>query len=424
MIKFLLKGLLRDRSRSLFPVLIVAAGVMLTVFLHAWINGAVSGLIQSTAHYQTGHVRVMTKAFAAHVDQNPNDLALLGTDTLLTSLRKTYPDLLWTPRIIFGGLLDIPDEKGETKEQTPVAGMGVNLFSADSPEWKILNIRPALVQGELPKKHGDLLIAEELAQKLHIQPGQKATIISSTMYGSMSFTNFTIAGTIRFGVGQMDRNAIIADISDMQQALDMQQGGSEILGFYQDDLYHEDSADIMVSGFNVRYSNAAEKFSPVMETLRNQSGLSDYMDLVEKFTRLILVFFVFVMSIVLWNSGLTGSLRRYGEFGLRLAVGEENGHIYRSLIIESLLVGSVGSLLGTAIGVAGAYYLQVHGFDLGSMLKNNTLMFTNIIRAQVEPSTFIIGFLPGILATLLGSAISGIGIYKRQTSQLFKELET
>ena len=29
MIRFLLKGLLRDRSRSLFPVLIVAAGVML-----------------------------------------------------------------------------------------------------------------------------------------------------------------------------------------------------------------------------------------------------------------------------------------------------------------------------------------------------------------------------------------------------------
>ena len=185
MIKFLLKGLLRDRSRSLFPVLIVAAGVMLTVFLHAWINGAVSGLIQTTAHYQTGHVRVMTKAYAAHVDQVPNDLALLGIDTLLSSLRKSYPDLLWTPRITFGGLLDIPDEKGETKEQTPVVGMGVNLLSADSPEWKMLNIRPALVRGELPKKHGDLLIAEELAQKLHVQPGQKATVISSTMYGSM-----------------------------------------------------------------------------------------------------------------------------------------------------------------------------------------------------------------------------------------------
>ena len=402
MIKFLLKGLLRDRSRSIFPVLIVAAGVMLTVFLHAWINGAVSGIIQTTAHYQTGHVRVMTKAYAAHVDQIPNDLALLGVDTLMTSLRKSYPDLIWTSRIMFGGILDIPDEKGETKEQTPVAGMGVNLFSTNSPEWKILNIQPALVRGGLPKKHGDLLIADELAQKLHIQPGQKATLISSTMYGSMSFTNFTIAGTIRFGVEQMDRSAIIADFSDMQQALDMQQGAGEILGFYRDDLYHEELADTMVRSFNACYSNAAEKFSPIMETLRNQSGLSDYLDLVNKFTHIMLVLFIFVMSVVLWNAGLTGSLRRYGEFGFRLAIGEDKNHIYRSMIVESLAVGVAGTLIGTALGVAGAYYLQVHGFDIGSMMKNSTMMITDIIRAQVVPFTFVIGFLPGILATGTG----------------------
>jgi putative ABC transport system permease protein len=263
MIKFLLKGLLRDRSRSLFPVLTVAIGVMLTAFLQAWINGAVSGLIQSTAHYQTGHLRVMTKAYASRVDQNPNDLALLGIDTLLASLKKYYPNLFWTPRITFGGLLDIPDEKGETKEQAPVAGMGVNLFSAGSPEWKILNIRSALVRGELPAKPGDLLIADELAKKLNIQPGQKATLIGSTMFGSMTYTNFTIAGTVRFGIESMDRSAIIADLSDMQQALDMQQGAGEILGFFNDDLYHEHIADFMVHGFNARYPNAA-KFSPVM----------------------------------------------------------------------------------------------------------------------------------------------------------------
>jgi putative ABC transport system permease protein len=130
------------------------------------------------------------------------------------------------------------------------------------------------------------------------------------------------------------------------------------------------------------------------------------------------------MSIVLWNAGLSGSLRRYGEFGLRLAVGEDKGHIYRAMIVESMAVGIAGSLIGTAIGAGCAYYLQVHGFDIGSMMKNSTMMLTDIIRAQVEPLTFIIGFLPGMLATALGSAISGIGIYKRQTSQLFKELES
>jgi putative ABC transport system permease protein len=424
MIRFLLKGLFRDRSRSLFPFLIVAAGVMLTVFLHAWLNGALSSLIQSTAHYRTGHVCVMTKAYSEKADQIPNDLALLNIDTLVLSLRQQYPDLFWTPRITFGGLLDIPDEKGETKEQAPVSGMGVNLLSSDSPEWKILNIRPALVQGHMPNKHGDMLIAEELATKLHVQPGQKATLISSTMYGSMAYCNFTIAGTVRFGVGAMDRSAIIADLTDIQQALDMQQGTGEIVGFFHDDLYHEDRANVVTEDFNTRNTRSSDKFSPVMGTLRTQSGLADYLDYVSSFSGIILAIFVFAMSIVLWNAGLTGSLRRYGEIGLRLAIGEETGHIYRSMMGESLMIGIAGSVAGTAIGVAGAYYLQVHGFDIGSMTKNSTMMISDVIRAQVEPFTFVIGFFPGILATVLGTAISGIGIYKRQTSQLFKELET
>jgi putative ABC transport system permease protein len=94
------------------------------------------------------------------------------------------------------------------------------------------------------------------------------------------------------------------------------------------------------------------------------------------------------------------------------------------MIAESLMIGIAGSVIGTILGVSGAYYLQYHGFDLGAMIKNNTMMITNIIRAQVEPLTFVIGFLPGLLATILGTGISGIGIYKRKTSQLFKELET
>jgi putative ABC transport system permease protein len=302
MIKFLLKGLFRDRSRSLFPFLIVAAGVMLTVFLQAWLGGALSSMIQSTAHYRTGHVCVMTKAYSEKADQVPNDLALLAIDTLVVSLRQRYTDLFWTPRISFGGLLDIPDENGETREQSPVSGLGVNLLSADSPEWKILNIRPALVRGQLPSQHGELLIAEELARKLHVQPGQKATLITSTMYGSMAYYNFTIAGTVRFGVGPMDRGAIIADLADMQQAMDMQQGAGQIVGFFKDDLYHEERANAIVRDFNVTNLKPSDKFSPIMGTLRTVSGLADYLDYVGSFSNIILAIFGVAMSIVLWNA--------------------------------------------------------------------------------------------------------------------------
>ena len=424
MIRFLLKGLFRDRSRSLLPVLIVAAGVMLTVFFHAWVGGAVTILIQSTAHYGVGHVRVMTKAYAMQADQIPNDLALLGADTVLAGLRRTFPDLLWTPRIKFGGLLDVPDEKGETKTQAPVTGMGVNLLSADSPEWKILNVRGALVRGHLPAKHGDMLLADDLAQRLRVSPGQTVTLIGSTMYGSTAVANFTVVGTVRFGIAALDRAAVLADLSDIQQALDMKDAAGEILGFFPDDVYHEDRANQVTAEFNARYAGTADRFAPIMGTLRSESGLADYLDLVGVFSGVIIAVFVFAMSIVLWNAGLTGSLRRYGEIGVRLAIGEEKGHVYRSMIAESLMIGFGGSVVGTAIGLAFAYYLQIVGIDIGSMLKNSTMMYTDVIRAEVTPFTFVIGFIPGMLATFLGTAISGIGIYRRQTSQLFKELET
>ncbi len=42
--------------------------------------------------------------------------------------------------------------------------------------------------------------------------------------------------------------------------------------------------------------------------------------------------FLVVVMVVLWNMGLMNGLRRYGEVGLRLAIGEPKGHVYRSLI--------------------------------------------------------------------------------------------
>jgi putative ABC transport system permease protein len=36
--------------------------------------------------------------------------------------------------------------------------------------------------------------------------------------------------------------------------------------------------------------------------------------------------------------------------------------------------------------------------------------------------SWVLGFVPGLTATLLGTGISGIGIFRRQTAQLAKEL--
>lgn len=423
MIAFFLKGLLRDRSRSLFPVLTVFAGVFLSVLLYSYINGVVSEMVKSTAHYRTGHLRIMTRAYAKEANQNPNDLALIGVDSVIRDLNEKYSEMFWTPRIKFGGLLDIPDESGETKTQGPVIGMAVKLFSESSPEHKLLNIKDAIVSGRIPNQPGEILISDEFSKKLNVAPGDTATLISSTMYGSMTMANFKIAGTVQFGITAMDRGAILTDISDIQFALDMDNAAGEILGFFSDDIYHDEQAALIAASFNDEYQKSADQFSPQMGTLPEESGLADYMGMVESASILMVGIFILAMSIVLWNAGLMGSLRRYGEIGVRLAVGEDKGHVYRTLILESVMIGIFGSILGTLAGVGVGYWIQVHGIDIGFLLKKSSLMMSNVLRAQVTFGSFFIGFIPGIAATVLGTSIAGIGIYKRQTSQLFKELE-
>lgn len=423
MIKFLVKGVLRDRQRSLFPILIVAIGVWITVFFHAYLKGVFGDLVDYTARFSTGHVMVMSRAYAENKDQLPNDLALTGADKIMTDLQNRYPQMTWVKRIRFGGLLDIPDEQGETRSQGPVAGMGVDLLSAGSTEISTLNIKKALVRGRMPRQPGELLIGDNLAQKLKVQPGQAATLLTSTMYGSMTMYNFTVVGTIRFGILAMDRGAVIADIRDVQQALDMQDAAGEILGFLQNGVYNDETAKAISAKFNARYQESNDAYAPVMGTLKKWSNLAEYLEMGENYSGLLVFIFVLVMSVVLWNAGLLGGLRRYAEVGVRLAIGEYKGHVYRSMIYEALFIGLAGSVLGTVLGLASAWWLQTQGLDISSLIKNVNMMFPAVIRARITVPTYYIGFFPGLFSTVLGTALSGIGIYRRQTAQLFKELE-
>jgi len=424
MIKFLFKGILRDKSRSLFPFLIVTAGVFLTVALYCYIKGAEASFIRSNANLLSGHVRVMTEAYAKEADQIPNDLALTELPALIQDLQARFPGFIWTPRIRFGGLLDVPDENGETRSQGPAAGMAVRLLSPQTPEIELLDLNKSLVRGRLPERPKEVLISDEFARKLGINPGERATLISSTMFGSMSLANFVVAGTVRFGVSAMDRTAMIADLGDIQDALDMKDAAGEVLGFSKDSVYRQREVDILAASFNARRGDTHDDLSPVMMTLRDQPGMALMVDRLSYATAAIVGVFLFVMSLVLWNAGLLGSLRRYGEIGVRLAIGESKGHLFRSMIYESLMIGALGTLAGTGLGLALSYYLQVKGIDISSMVRNAAMMIPTVLHSQVTPFAYVIGFVPGLLATLLGTAISGRGIYKRQTAQLFKELET
>jgi putative ABC transport system permease protein len=423
MIKFIIKGILRDKSKSIIPIAVISVGVMVTVMMSGFLEGIFSDVINQNAKLDTGHVKIMTKPYAENKEQLPNDLALLEINELIDSLNLNYPDLIWTPRIKFGGIMDVPDASGNTKSQGPGMGLAMSIQNKESGELQRLQLKKSLNTGRLPERSGEVILSDDYATKLNISPGEKITFFGTTMEGSMVFQSFEMTGTVRFGSPLMDKGTFIIDISDAQNMLDMENGTGELLGYFKDNRYDDQKALIISENFNTKFNESKDEYAPMMLTLKDQNGLRESLDMGDAFSGIFIFIFILAMSLVLWNTGLIGGLRRYNEFGIRLALGESKNSVFKLLLIEASVIGTIGSIIGTILGVIFCYYLQEVGIDISEDTANSTIIMPSVMRAYVTPNLFFIGFIPGLFSMLFGTALAGRGIYKRETARLFKELE-
>ena len=423
MIKFIIKGILRDKRKSLIPIAVISVGVMVTVMMSGFLNGIFSDVINQNAKLDTGHVKIMTKPYSENKEQLPNDLALLEINELIDSLNYNYPDLIWTPRIKFGGIMDVPDALGNTKSQGPGMGLAMSLQNKESGELQRLQLKKSLKKGRLPERSGEVVLSDDYAAKLNILPGEKITFFGTTMEGSMVFQSFEMTGTVKFGSPLMDKGTFIIDIIDAQNMLDMENGTGELLGYFKDNKYDDQKALVVSENFNAKFQESEDEYAPVMVTLKDQNGLRESLDMGDAFSGIFIFIFILAMSLVLWNTGLIGGLRRYNEFGIRLALGESKNNVFKLLLIEASVIGSIGSTIGTILGLIFCYYLQEVGIDISDDTANSTIIMPSVMRAYITPNLFFIGFIPGLFSMLFGTALAGRGIYKRETARLFKELE-
>jgi putative ABC transport system permease protein len=102
-----------------------------------------------------------------------------------------------------------------------------------------------------------------------------------------------------------------------------------------------------------------------------------------------------VGTFIIYNTFSMIVAQRVRELALLRAIGASRGQVSRSVTLEALVVGIVGSALGFAGGVGLAYGLRalLNAFDLG--LPSGTL--------ALEPRTVIVAFAVGIVVTVLSA---------------------
>lgn len=422
MIQFLLKGILRDKSRSLLPIIVVSLCVSIVVIMSGLIEGMMNNMIATTAHFNTGHVKIMTKAYEQEKEQNPLDLSLLKVSSLVNQLKEQYPEMDWCNRISYGVLIDIPDEKGESAGQAPVIGSAYDFLGENSTEFERIGLDRAIVQGEKISSPGQVLISKDLAHRFSLKKGSVVTLFGSDMNGSMAFINMEVVGVVSMGISMLDRGSIITDIRDARSLLDMEDAATCIMGFSSDKVYRRERCEQIKLAFNEAQS-ADDPYAAIMLNLTDQDSMGEMISYMENVTGMMLFLLIIAFSLVLWNTGVLGGIRRYGEFGVRLAIGESKLHIFRTLMTEALMIGLIASVLGTVLGLIIVWYLQEFGLDYSAVMENVSMMIDPVVRAEMTPRLYYIGFLPGLLSILAGTALASRAIFKRETANLFKELD-
>ena len=431
MIAFLFRGILRDKSRFLFPFSIVAIGVTLVITLVGFMEGVFMGMIDMTANLDAGHLRLVNKPFYDEEHLRPLDRSLAAQSETLNWLKKNSPEKTrWSPRIRWGALLDVPDKNGDTVSQTPIVGMALDLKDKKSLELKRLRLEESLIDGKIPERDKEMLMGDQLAKTLNIELNQAVTLLGQSFDGGLVMDNYRVVGLVKFGVSAMDKKMVLIDLADAQDSFYMEDMITDWLGFLPAQYSLGDYEAIkknmkqpLSKLIEMPPKSWAEDDQAILLTIRDQQNIGAIADKFNIIKGFVVGIFTFLMMLVLWNAGILNGIHRYGEMGLRLAFGESHWRVIFNTGIEGLFVGVLGTLAGCIFGGVFAWFLQEVGINMGDSFAQSGLMINDVVRARLTTGAFIQGVIPGVFASVAGNLIASIAIFKRTESNLFRELE-
>lgn len=269
-----------------------------------------------------------------------------------------------------------------------------------------------------------------LAENLGVNIGDTVTLLGQSFDGGMAMDNYQVAGFVKFGIAAMDQKMALMDITGAQHTFYMDDMVTDWLGYLPASVsYHEYPA--IQQALNERLpewkkappASWASDDEPIVLTILDQRNLRPLVEKFELISGVNTMIFAFLMTLVLWNAGLINGVHRYGEMGLRLALGETHWNLVLRLSVEAFVIGVVGSIAGCLVGGAFLYYLQEVGVDMGDAMAKSGMMMADVVRGRLSIEGLLWGGIPGITASVLGTFFASLSVFKRSEASLFRELE-
>ncbi len=117
----------------------------------------------------------------------------------------------------------------------------------------------------------------------------------------------------------------------------------------------------------------------------------------------VLQFIVLLMVVLgVGNSVNMGIFERTGEFGTQRAVGDRARKIFRLIVLETTIIGVVGSTLGILTGCLLAWGISKIGIPMPPPPNSNT---GYVAYVRIVPNVLLSAFLVGIVASVIASLL-------------------
>ena len=276
---------------------------------------------------------------------------------------------------------------------------------ASTPPSK--DLAPFDIEGNLPSKDTELLVAKSFAEKHNLKIGDKVTmpniVTSATDKDNAKDTEYTLTATFSTGISdsQMSDNVFIGgtSLADIARQLADEEGGivsdpSKPMApqaFIKLKNNTQESRDALQKELNTGDKNTTPKVfsnTQMMDHLKKQ--LSSLFDALGTVLIAFAILALLVSSFVISNTFAVLVGQRTRELALLRTLGARGGSLVRMLLMESLVIGLFFSIIGSAAVYA-----------VGGILN---AMFSTFI-VNFSPVAFIVGVLMCTVVTVLASLV-------------------
>ena len=387
--KVTLKGLLAHKLRLALTGLAIVLGVtfisgtlVLTDTLHATFTTLFSHVYQNVDFEIRGKAAFANNA--ANGGGNANRKAI--SESILTEVRRV-PGVAYAQGTVTGFAQFVaPDGQAVTTGGAPTVGLSFD------PNTQLSALH--LSSGKAPVGPGQVAMDAGTAHKYHFHVGDHVQVL---LRGPTQ--TFTVSGIFTFGTADNLAGATLAafDLPTAQRVLQQ-------VGHYQAiDVLTQPGAD------KAHVQQAIEHvLPPGVEVVTGQTVANETTNSINQalsfFSTALLVFAfisLFVGGFTIFNTFSILVGQRTRELALLRIVGASRRQVFRSVLIEALLLGLVASLVGLALGVLTAVGLEALLKAFGISLPSGPLVFA--------PRTVVAALVVGVGVTV----VSAIGPARR-----------